>query len=200
MLLDYPRIMPYAIALLAVLLVYRRLRRSFGRQRLRPVRMRIRIGVLMVLAVALLPAAIRSGLFLAADLAGFAAGIALGIWGGRLTRYERREIGLYYIPHTFSGIAVSLLLVGRLVYRLIVAYSADRALGDVADPLQAIGSRAMFNSPLTVGLLFVVIGYYVCYYSWVLWRSNRIGPEDLEVAATPTAVSTNEYGGSSPGR
>jgi hypothetical protein len=40
----------------------------------------------------------------------------------------------------------------------------------------------MVRSPLTLGLLFVLIGYYVCYYSLVLWKSKQIKPEDIEVA------------------
>jgi hypothetical protein len=58
----------------------------------------------------------------------------------------------------------------------------------------------MFQSPFTVGLLCVVIGYYVCYYGLVLFKSTRIGPEDLEVSTTPIAVSPTESGASSPGR
>ena len=192
--------MPLAVAALAVLLVYRRLRRMFGRQPLRPVRMRLRIGILVLLGCSLLPAALHSASFLAAVAAGLVVGIALGLWGARMTRYARRDAQLYYMPHTYSGIAVSLLLVGRLVYRLSVVYSSDRAAGDGAEVLQSMTTPVMFKSPLTVAMLFVVIGYYVCYYGWILWKVNRIGPEDLEVSATPNAVSPNENGGSSSGR
>ena len=38
------------------------------------------------------------------------------------------------------------------------------------------------QSPLTMGIFFVLIGYYVCYYSWVLWKSRHITALDLEVA------------------
>lgn len=192
--------MPYVIAALAVLLVYRRLRRMFGRQPLRPVRMRLRMGILVLLGCSLLPPAMHSPLFMAAAAAGLAAGIALGAWGARMTRYARRGAQLYYVPHTYSGIAVSLLLVGRLVYRMIVVYASDRAAGDGTGFLQSVSTPVMFKSPLTVAMVFVVIGYYVCYYGRILWKANRIGPEDLEVLATPNAVSPNEYGGSSPGR
>jgi hypothetical protein len=190
--IDYSRIWPFAIAVLAVLLVYRRLRRSFGRQPLRPVRMRIRIGILLVLGCSLLPAALRDWQLLMGNLAGLSAGVALGVWGARRTRFQEYGGIRHYVPHTVTGIAVSLLLVGRLVYRMIVLYSMNRAEGADADPMQEFGSPAMFQSPFTLALLYVVIGYYVCYYGMVLWRSNRIGPEDLEVAVTPIAVSPNE--------
>ncbi len=38
------------------------------------------------------------------------------------------------------------------------------------------------QSPLTIGIFFVLIGYYVCYYSWVLRKSRHITSADLEVA------------------
>jgi len=197
---DYSPIVPYVIAVLAVLLIYRRLRRNFGIQPLRPVRMWIRIGILVLLACSLLPAALSSAQFLLADVAGLIAGVALGVWGARRTRYERRGAKLYYIPHTYSGIAVSLLLVGRLVYRMAVLYSLNRGTASGADTLQELGSPKMFHSPMTVGLLFVVIGYYVCYLGWVLWKSTRIGPEDLEISSIPIAANPKGYGDSSPGR
>jgi hypothetical protein len=40
----------------------------------------------------------------------------------------------------------------------------------------------MVKSPLTVGLLYVLIGYYVCYYGLVLRKSKQIKPEDMETA------------------
>jgi len=42
----------------------------------------------------------------------------------------------------------------------------------------------MVKTPLTLGLFFVLIGYYVCYYSRVIWKSKRITPADLEASAT----------------
>jgi hypothetical protein len=185
---DYARIWPYLIAVLAVLLVYRRLRRSFGPQRIRPVRMNVRIGILILLGGSLLPLAVRSNQFLLAELAGLVAGVALGVWGARRTRFQTRDGQLHYVPHTYTGIVVSLLLVGRLAYRLVIFYSMGRASSS-ADYGQDFTSPTMVKSPFTVALLFVVIGYYVCYYSMVLWKSKRISPEDLEVPPTSTLAS-----------
>ena len=41
-------------------------------------------------------------------------------------------------------------------------------------------SGRIVKAPLTAGLFFVLIGYYVCYYGRVLWKSKRITPADLE--------------------
>jgi hypothetical protein len=49
----------------------------------------------------------------------------------------------------------------------------------------APGAHAdMTKTPLTVGMFFVLIGYYVCYYGRVLWKSKRITQADLEASAT----------------
>lgn len=188
---DSVRVFPYVFALLAVLLVFRRLRRSFGRQALRPVRMRIRIGLLTVLACFLVPVAASSGRLLLTELCGASAGIALGVWGAKHTRYQIVEGQLNYIPHTYAGIAVSLLFVGRLAYRIVETNFLDRAsAGTSASLLMTFGQSKPFSSPMTVALLSVVIGYYVCYYGWVLRKSQRISPEDLEAAPAPNAAAS----------
>jgi hypothetical protein len=185
---DYSRIFPYVVAGLAVLLIYRRFRRSFGRQRIRPGRMRLRMILLTLVGCSLMPLALQSSQFLLAEIVGAAAGAALAVWGAQRTRYQALGGQLYYVPHTYTGIAVSLLLVGRLVYRLVEWYSMKRSIpsGMIGDPLS---SPVMARSPLTIGLLFAVVGYYVCYFSVILWRSKRIRPEELEVDATSTAVA-----------
>lgn len=194
---DYSRIWPYAIAGIAVLLIYRRFRRSFGRQPIRPIRMWIRIALLIVLSCSLLPFAFKSGQFLLAELAGAMAGMVLGFWGARHTRYATYEGRLHYVPHTYTGIAVSLLFIGRLVYRIVEWYGENGALGGALNASQGIAPAPMVTSPLTVGLIFVVVGYYVCYYAMVLWKSKHISPEDLEVVPTPTAAPERSSGISS---
>jgi hypothetical protein len=184
---DYSQVWPYAIAVLAVLVIYRRFRRSFGRQRLQPIRMWIRVGILTVLGCSLLPAALRSGEFLLAEIAGIMLGIALGVWGAQRTRYGTYDGQLHYVPHTYTGVAVSLLFIGRLVYRMAELYSMRPAGGGMTEP-PGFAPPAMVRTPATVGLLFLVIGYYVCYYSMVLWKSKRIRPEELEAATTSAAA------------
>jgi hypothetical protein len=181
---DFPRIMPFLIAALAVFIIYRRLRRSFGQQQLRPVRMQVRIVVLLLIGCLLLPAAWRSTEFLSAVLGSTAAGVALALWGAARTRFLKVDHHLYYVPHTYTGIAVSLLFLGRFVYRFVQAYAGAPSAGpDSAGA--AFTSASMLRSPLTVGLFFVLMGYYVCYYSAVLWKSKRVVPEEAGSAPTP---------------
>ena len=177
---DFSQIVPLFFAVLLVFLIYRRFRRNFGQQLLRPVRMRVRIALLLVIGCLLLPGALRSAAFMSALLGGMAAGVALAIWGAGRTRFLRISGQLYYVPHTYTGVAVSLLFLGRLVYRLIQAYGnmhAAHAAGPDASS-QAFAPASMLQSPLTLGLFFVLMGYYVCYYSMVLWKSKRVAAEE----------------------
>jgi hypothetical protein len=180
---DFSQIVPFAIAILVVFLIYRRLRRSFGRQPFRPVRMSVRIVLLLVVGCLLLPAAFRSAAFMSAVLVGTAAGVSLALWGLARTRFLRVSNQLYYVPHTYTGIAVSLLFLGRLVYRFILAYGNMHAAhpvgADAATAGQAFAPASMLQSPLTLGLFFVLMGYYVCYYSMLLWKSKRVVAEEV---------------------
>jgi hypothetical protein len=179
--------MPFLIAALAVFIIYRRLRRSFGQQQLRPVRMQVRIAVFLLIGCLLLPSAWRSAEFLSAVLAGVAAGVALALWGAARTRFLKIDNQLYYVPHTYTGIAVSLLFLGRFVYRLVQVYGGTH--GANAAGLDSVGpafaSAGLVRSPLTVGLYFVLMGYYVCYYSVVLWKSKRVVAEEVRSGPTP---------------
>jgi hypothetical protein len=178
---DFSKIVPFLIAILVLFVIYRRFRRSFGQQPLRPVRMQVRIVVLLVIGCLLLTAVFRSAAFIFAVLAGIAAGVALAMWGAARTRFLRVSGQLYYVPHTYTGIAVSFLFLGRLVYRLIQATGTVHAIHAAApdSASQGFAPAGLLQSPLTLGLYFVLMGYYVCYYSMVLWKSKRVVPEEV---------------------
>jgi hypothetical protein len=182
---DFSQIVPFLIAILVLFVIYRRFRRSFGQQPLRPVRMQVRIIVLLVVGCLLLTAVFRSAAFISAVLAGIAAGVALAMWGAARTRFLRVSGQLYYVPHTYTGIAVSFLFLGRLVYRLIQAtgnvHTIHAAAPDSAS--QGFAPAGLLQSPLTLGLYFVLMGYYVCYYSMVLWKSKRVVAEEISLSA-----------------
>jgi hypothetical protein len=177
------RIWPWLFALLVVFLLYRRFRRNFGRQLLLPTRMTVRVVLLIVLAAVLAPMGLRGGDYALAEMSGLALGIALALWGASRTRYVREGGRLFYIPHTYTGIAVSALVLGRIVYRLAVTYPTGGPPMPGA-PGGPGAAGAMVKTPLTLGLFFVLIGYYVCYYSRVIWKSKRITSADLEASAT----------------
>jgi hypothetical protein len=182
---DFSQFVPFLVAILVLFVIYRRFRRSFGQQPLRPVRMQVRVVLLLVIGGLLLSAVLRSAAFIPAVVAGITVGVALAMWGAARTRFLRVSGQLYYVPHTYTGIAVSFLFLGRLVYRLIEVYGNVHAL-HAATPAaanQAFIPAGVLQSPLTLGLYFVLMGYYVCYYSVVLWKSKRVVAEEINHSA-----------------
>jgi hypothetical protein len=186
---DFSQIGPFLVAALVVIAIYRRFRRSFGRQLVRARRMTWRIALLCLAGCTLVPVALQSMPFLGAEVVGAALGVALGLWGAERTRFEMYGGRLHYVPHTYTGVAVSLLLLGRLSYRLVEAYAnahAPHVAYASPDPSQVFAPDSMVKSPLTVGIFFVLLGYYLYYYGWLLWKSKRLNPADMEAAATPS--------------
>ena len=143
--------------------VYARFRRMVGRQRLSRIRPWITLVIFPVLIV-LLGFAAREHLDRLCWLAG---GLGLGAWLGGFglgkTRFEPTPQGLFYTPNAHLGIALSLLFVARIVYRLVEVYviapGMPNGLGDFA------------RSPLTLAVFGLLAGYYISYaVGLVRWR------------------------------
>lgn len=164
-----PQALSIAISLpLIVLVYYRRFRRSFGRQPVQPGRMIARVVILSVIGGALLFLSLMDQRMLAGELAGLVAGIALGFWGLKLTRFERKDDGVHYIPHSWFGIGIMVLLLGRLAYRYMVMWPTMHA----AQP--GMQQQPTYpHSPLTLALFGLLVGYYVCYYIGVLRTAKK---------------------------
>src|ERR1700716_1456242 len=151
------------IGVLALWVLYRRVRRNIGRQPLNARRMGGRI-------VLLASGATHDVELLGALLAGIAGGAALGWLGLRHTKFEATAQGKFYIPHTYIGVLVSALLLSRIAYRLLAVYPAAHAAAQAdRNPFAAYQ-----KSPLTLAILGVVIGYYLLYYAGVLNRSRAL--------------------------
>jgi hypothetical protein len=174
-------------AALVLFIMYRRFRRSFGRQELRPRSMIVRMTILSIVGILLLPAALRSSAGALAIGTGLALGVGLGVWGAQHTRFEWHEGKLHYVPHTYAGMVVSALFLGRLVYRFLVLRQGGYSPG-VADSAGATSGAALgglYQNPLTLSVFFVLIGYYVYYYSYVLWKFKHVERE----TTAPTGIS-----------
>ncbi len=120
---------------------------------------------------------------------GAAIGIGLAIWAAKHTRFERQDGTLYYIPHTYAGMLVSALFLGRIVYK-IVAVSKSKLGVATMDATPSIsdfgGFSGLYHNPITRLVFFILIGYYVYYYLYVLRESKHLKPEDWEKPASPT--------------
>jgi hypothetical protein len=157
-----------ALAIFVPLMVWRlyaRFRRLVGRQRLSRIRPWITLAVFPLL-LAMLAWVTRFDVVREGWLAaGLAIGAGLAVFAHRLTRFEATPEGLFYTPNAPLGIALSLLMVGRIGYRMYEVWS----LG----PTLARDNTAFLRSPLTLALFGLLAGYYVAYAAGLIrWRSK----------------------------
>ena len=165
--MDPRLVTPYLIAALVVWAIYRRMRRSFGRQRVRDGFMWFRAGILTLAAALIGVQVARDVDLLGILLASIACGAALGYIGLRHTKFEVTPQGRFYTPHTYIGLAVTALFLGRVLYRLL-GMSNGLVPATRGQDLAAIYR----NSPFTLVVIGAVVGYYAFYYLGVLQRTR----------------------------
>lgn len=163
-----PRIVPYLIAALIFWGIYRRMRRSFGRQRVRDGLMWLRVGILTLVAGLITVQIARDVDLVGTMLAGLVCGAVLGYFGLRHTKFEVTAEGRFYTPHTYIGLAVTALFVGRLLYRFLGVSNGLVAPAATGRDLAAIYR----HSPFTLAVIGAVVGYYVLYYVGILQRTR----------------------------
>ena len=116
---------------------------------------------------------------------GVVIGAAFGFLGLRLSRFERTVDGSFYTPNTLLGGGISVLFVGRLLYRFVV--------------LNQVGDRPHWSpqnlvaSPLTLALFGLTAGYYIVFSIGVVWTMRRIKspPTIQSVASAESRRETN---------
>jgi len=180
---------PYVFAAMAALILfalYRRFRSVFGRQPLKPARLKSRIAILAVVSVLLGLRALHSPAMMGAGVAGLAAGAAFAWWGLRLTRFDVMPGGIFYTPNAYLGAALAAVLIGRIVYRFVFLYpSLQTAHAETGSAFAGYTS-----SPLTFALFALVIGYYIVYCAGLISRANALGADAAQprdIASPPSA-------------
>lgn len=154
--------LPYLLIPFVLWRVYARVKRLMTRQRSHAWRHWLSV-VLFGMLVAMLGAlsALTNQVALAGLAAGVAAGAGLGVAALKRTSYEQVDGALYYTPSAHIGVFVSLLFIGRLLWRMIQVWSQHGAQPP----------ENMANSPLTLLVFGILAGYYVVYSGGLLrWR------------------------------
>jgi hypothetical protein len=154
--------------------LFARIRRNIGRQQFRPRRSWITLCIFPLLIVLLGFATMTRPLSEGSLWAGVVAGVALGVLGRRLTRFEVVPEGYFYTPSAHLGVALSVLFVCRIAYRFIV--TGFPGIGSPAPQGQSL-------TPLTLLLLGTLAGYYCTYAVGLLRWYGRV--RQLPQAATP---------------
>ncbi|NRR33483.1 hypothetical protein HSX11_25235 [Oxalobacteraceae bacterium] len=125
-------------------------------------------AVLLPLALGVLAAQLLgSPLGLLALLLGAGAGAGLGWWNMKLSRLENTREGFFYTPNLQLGMLVSLLFIGRLLYRGFELYLQMHE-GTPLPPGE------FHQSPLTVLPFAALAAFYACYHLLLLrWRRGQ---------------------------
>ena len=145
--------------------VYSRIRRLVGRQRLSKVRPWITLSIFPALIGLLTFAGWPHPERLAWLAGGLAGGSLLALYGLSKTRFDPTPQGLFYTPNAHLGIALSLLFVGRIVYRLFEVM--------VLAPGLPRGPLEFAQSSLTLSVFGLLAGYYIGYaVGLVRWRAR----------------------------
>ena len=154
-----------ALLVLTPLLVWRVYSRLKGMmQRQRSIVSRHWTGLGVFMAMVLVPGSdlMARPMSLAWLAVGTAAGIAYGVWGLRLTRFEDTDEGYYFTPNARLGILMAMLFVARILYIGFELY-ANQGSG--------VPAPRFTDSPLTLLSLGLVAGYFGTYSAGLLrWR------------------------------
>jgi hypothetical protein len=174
--------MNHAMSLLlpAVLIgfgVYRRIRRTVGYQKLEPRRLIVRSVLFTVLGLMIVTLAVRHPIQLVGDAVGLIGGLTLAYYGIRHLKFEKREQGWFYRTHGIVEAIVLALFIGRVVYRIVeLALIAPGATG----PAPGAGGAGanpygdISRDPLTSAVFFVLVSYYVRFFTYLLRKAKRL--------------------------
>jgi hypothetical protein len=144
--------------------VYQRLKTQMTRQR--SIMSRHYTGLLVFGGMLLVPGAELSDrpLLLASLAAGAIAGIGLGMYGLRRTRFEDTSEGYFFTPPMRMGILVGMLLVARVIYLGIEIYMNQGS----SQP-----NPRFSDSPATIFCLGLTAAYFATFSATLMrWRQR----------------------------
>ncbi len=164
--MSTPHLLPAVIVPIVLWRVYRRIRRNIGRQPFKPWRMIVMISVVTLFLAGVITASVLRTGGLPAILGGVVLGCGLGGLGVHLVQFRAYQGRIHYTPNPYLGVSISLLLIGRMLYRLAVILPHLQR-GQPPPPLS-------MSSRFTAGLIGLVLGYYLVFGAGVWWRGQRM--------------------------
>ncbi|MEK3913200.1 CcdC protein domain-containing protein [Paenibacillus sp. FSL H7-0331] len=157
--------------------IYRRLKRTIGFQKLNRKRLIFRTTIFGVLGCVFLYAGLLHPIHFIADAVGLAVGLILSYYAIKHIQFEKRDDAWYYRTHLWVEVTLIVLLLGRIVYRLLAMYylkSDSGMTGAAAAPTL----ESYTKDPLTVGIFFVLISFYIRYFTYLLRKQRElVAPE-----------------------
>ncbi|MFA6229208.1 MAG: DUF1453 domain-containing protein [Rhodanobacter sp.] len=164
---------------LLALIVWRRVSRTFGRQPIRRKRMIARIAMFAVIGALLALSGFHHVALAEGLLGGALIGGSIGMIGLRLTRFEVDPVkGDCYVPNPWIGALLTVLLLGRLAWRLMELWPLMQQSAATPD----MPPMGYTSSPLTMLVIGLLVGYYIVFFSGLLIHHRRF--QRLQQGAT----------------
>ncbi|MFZ6720141.1 hypothetical protein [Undibacterium sp. Ji49W] len=163
-----------------------RIRRMVGRQKYSGIRALITVCIFPLLIALVMFGAMRHEGSVLIMLGGLAVGTGLGIYGHRLTKFENSPAGKFYTPNAHLGIALSVLLLGRIAWRMGALYFTTQSFS--APPGDFYGSH------LTLFLFGMLAAYYISYAIGLLRWSRSLRTTSPSVAPAVTIDIVEDAG------
>ena len=163
----------FLIMVIIAFAVYRRVKRTIGYQKLSRSRLIFRTVAFGLLGCVFLYVGTLHPINFVADGVGLVAGLALAYYAIKHIRFEKRADVWYYRTTLWVEITVIVLLLGRIAFKLLSIYLYNPASFELgASP----SLESYTKDPLTVGLFFVLISFYIRYFIYLLGKYKELEP------------------------
>jgi hypothetical protein len=160
----------YLLAALFIgFIVYRRTKRSIGFQKFSRRRLLFRTILFGFLGIVILGFGFVHPIHFVADALGLIGGIALGLIAIKHTQFEKRENAWYYRTRLWVEVTVLLLFLGRIAYRMLYIFSSGQV-----DTVRAADPSQFIKDPVTSGIFFIIVTYYVLYFGYILKQEDQL--------------------------
>jgi hypothetical protein len=164
-------LLPLAVIALMPVILWQRYRAGTARRLARPWLASLNLAAMVMSTVMFVLGATVANIWVPGAVravgAGLAFGVALGVLGLWLTRWEATPRTLHYTPNRWLVLGVTLVVSARVVYgfwRAGVSWSALGSDGTWSETFGVAGS---------LGAAGIVVGYYLCYVVGLRWRIGR---------------------------
>ncbi|WP_442598574.1 hypothetical protein [Neobacillus sp. D3-1R] len=171
------------IAILCILLlvafsIYRRIRRNIGWQELNTRKLVTRTIIFLVIGLIFLSGALTHPISLISDFVGIAIGAFLAFYGAGLTHYEVRGQKWYFQPNVWIGSLVTVLFLGRMMFRFYKIYEMGLMSGNGITPVSPPNDLNQMNmyvgNSWSSGLVLIMFAYYVVYFILILLKEKKL--------------------------
>lgn len=156
---------------LIVLILFRRLKRSFGFQKFNETTLIVRMVIFGLITLVILSTSITYPMAFLYDGIGIIAGLILAYFGTKHAKFEKRENVLYFRTHGWIEITVIVLFLARFVYRIILMKDTFQPGNETPQELQA--HVQSIQDPFTSAVIFTFCTYYIGYFSFVLKEGKK---------------------------